>query len=96
MYKCTLVHWYSSSVLVALWPPYLTTQASRLFSRGSLNIIIIVATSIRGAKDGDDGGAGVSQKPDNSNFQAAPKNCGFTTLKKLKNVWAETLALELT
>ena len=46
--------------------------------------------------DSDDGGAGVSKKPDNSNFQAAPKNCGFTTLKKLKNVWAETLALELT
>ena len=92
MYKCTLVHWYSSSVLVALWPPYLTTQASRLFSRGSLNIIIIVATSIRGAKDGDDGGAGVSKKPDNSNFQAAPKNCDFTSLEKLENILAESLA----
>ena len=73
MYKCTLVHWYSSSVLVALWPPYLTTQASRLFSRGSLNIIIIVATSIRGAKDGDDGGAGVSKNLMIQIFKLLPK-----------------------
>ena len=32
--------------------------------------------------DFDDAGAGVSKKPQHSNFQAAPKNCGFTTLGK--------------
>ena len=32
--------------------------------------------------DSDDAGAGVSKKPQHSNFQAAPKNCGFTTLGK--------------
>ena len=36
---------------------------------------------------------GVSKKHQLSNFQDAPKNPGFTTFEKLKNIWAESLAL---
>ena len=39
---------------------------------------------------------GVSKKPQHSNFQDAPKNCGFNTFEKPKNIWAESLALKLT
>ena len=46
--------------------------------------------------DSDDAGAGVSKKPQHSNFQASPKICGSNCLGQLKNIWAESLALKLT
>ena len=45
---------------------------------------------------GKEGGVGVPKKPQLSNFQDAPKNCGFNTFEKPKNIWAESLALKLT
>ena len=38
----------------------------------------------------------VSKKTEHSSFQGGPENRGFTTFEKLKNIWAKSLALELT